>query len=280
MRDMEPWIERGISDEVYHAHSFIGSTTAKIGTDNPELLGWALEGRHKTEDKPFFVAGRLLHTAVLEPKRFQQLTVSEGPINPKTGKAYGRGTEKFKKWEEENPDLTYVEEWIRESMFSMPDEVRKILKAGEGEVSFFYGDGDCGVKCRTDWINEKKKHFYDLKSIAITGGSLEHAIERVIRDRGYWFSLAWYKWVLKKVTGDDYAGTLIFAEKGPPYRWRIVDLDVDYQQHGALEVERVMEMLEAWWDGKPVCEDVSDIYYYAECPHYLLNEQEDDEEDI
>lgn len=263
-----------ITDTEYHARPEIGSTTAKLGIDNAPLLSLALQGRYHVADKPCFVAGRLLHMAVLEPMRFCNMVRVDGPINPRTEKPYARDTQKFQQWKDENPDVTMVERWIYDAIEAMPPSVREIFSEGTGEESHFATMHGVSAKCRTDW--KRGLNFHDLKSISTQGAPIEIAIDRAIRTRAYWFSLAWYRHVLAADTGQSFAGGLIFCEKEPPHRWRIVDLDFDYLRLGDREVERVCRLIKRFNDAPPehrariLDEDPEELYHQSACPEYLL----------
>ena len=277
-------IKQNLSDIEYHASPAIGSTTAKIGIDNEPLLAMALLGKYKQEDKAHFVSGRLAHMAVLEPARFNELVIADGPINERTGNPYGRDTLKFQVWKDQNPDVTMVDKWIYDSLETMPVSVRNIFSHGAAEESYFHGNGKYEIKCRPDWTHHDKAHFYDLKTIATKGGNIERAIDRQISNLKYWFSLAWYRHVIELVTGKRYTHSFIFVEKEPPHRWRIVDIDFDYIALGGEEVKRVMRILDRFYDcaieqRQTVLRDAEeDIYHQSQCPSYLLwDESEGDE---
>ena len=271
---------KNLPDTAYHAHPAVGSTTAKIGLDNEPLLAMALLGQYKMEDKAHFVSGRLAHAAVLEPDRFAQLVVANGPINEKTGKPYGRDTKAFQLWQVENPTLTVVDEWILASLKTMPLSVRNILSHGEAEESYFLDRNGYSIKCRPDWTHHDKLHFYDLKTITTKGGNIERAIDKQIANLKYWFSLAWYKNIIREITGSVYTHSFIFVEKDPPYRWRIVDMDFDYIEHGKAEVQRVLKILDRFYAcsenqrANVLAEADEDCYYQSQCPPYLLFEEE------
>src|SRR6056297_523265 len=272
----KPMTVKQMTDTEYHADPAIGSTTAKLGLTNTPLLSLALQGRYRMEDKPCFVAGRLLHMAVLEHERFQKLVTAEGPINPRTGGPYGRSTKAFQEWQEQHPKITVIDPWIYDAIGTMPGPVKDILKSGQGEESHFSTINGIAAKCRADWINHDIRRFWDLKSISTQGEPMEVSIDRAIRNRSYWFSLAWYKAVLKESTGRPYTCSLIFTEKEPPNRWRVVDVDFEYEQLGDREVVRVCSLIRAFNDAKGdarrsvLDEDDDDIYYQSACPEYLL----------
>ena len=272
-------IDPNMTSDAYRANPAIGSTTAVLGVDNPMLLRAAIEGRYKVADRPCFIQGRLLHELVLEPAAFHariKTETSDIPMltNPKTGEHYGRGTKKFDEWQALCPGVTYVEPWIIDCANAMPPQVRQIFAEGEGEASVFAKICGCPAKCRPDWIiwEGDNAGFWDLKSISTQGQTMERAIDRAIAGRKYWFTTEWYRRVLLEETDRYYPFRLIFAEKEMPHRWRIVDLDFDYECKGKSEVVRVAKAIAAM----QLDEDPDDIEYQATAPHYLIEEETDD----
>ena len=78
----------------------------------------------KGEETEAMALGSAVHMLALEPERFEQeYDIHEGPINPKTGRSYGRDTKAFEEW------LAAVDpssKWIMRDEF---DEVKKIATA-------------------------------------------------------------------------------------------------------------------------------------------------------
>ena len=70
-------------------------------------------------------------------------------------------------------------------------------------------------------------HIYDLKTIDDI-----NRIERHIYTMKYWFTSGWYRNVIERATGHSHDHTFIFAEKKPPFRWRIVNLDKEDMNYG------------------------------------------------
>ena len=271
MLPMHPCIYPDLSDTEYHTDPAIGSTTAVVGLDNEPLLLARLRGEVVTEDKPCFVSGRLMHMAVLEPDRFRELVVSEGPINPRTNAPYERGTKAFARWQEANPHLTMVDPWIHAAIKAMPAPVRGIFALdGTAEASVFLERNGARYKCRPDWWLFESNTFFDLKSISTGGGSIERAIDKAIRARSYWFTIAWYRAVIFHALGLIHGCKLIFVEKEPPHRWRIVDLDFDYLALGDEKVCQMMDKIERGNLG----ETADDIFYQSAAPQYLIESEE------
>ena len=265
---------KNLPEQEYHADPAIGSTTAKLMLDSPRLFMDAIEGIHTVEDKGHFQIGRLIHMMVLEPDRYKQCIVTEGPVNTKTGKPYGRDTNAFAVWQEQNPEKTVVEPWIHMAISRMPREVAELFEQdGESELSFFTEIHGTRVKCRADRFPKSGPYFYDLKTIAGGKGNIERAIDNEIKNRKYWFSGGWYRSVIKEVTQEWRTPRFVFAEKALPFRWIITDLDIGYMTLADAETDRVLHEIRereesgSWSD--------YDIHHTSEAPSYLIDEEED-----
>ena len=214
-------ISTTLDNETYHAHKALGSTTAKLVLTSRQLLKDAIDGIYSLGHKPCFDIGTVSHTMVLEPDEFAKLFTSEGPINPKTGNMYGRGTKAFLEWQEQNPGLTVVEPFLWRMLERMPQELREVFALpGIAESSVIVDNDGWQAKCRPDWLCDTV--IYDYKTI----DNIDN-IHKQTDNLHYDFSAEWYKDVMKMETGKTHTHELIFAEKKPPHRWRILKPDLE-----------------------------------------------------
>lgn len=220
--------------DAYHKSKEIGSTTAKTFLTSPRLFKDRIDGIDIVEDRPHFQIGRAAHLMVLEPDRFAEQVTTKGPINAKTGRPFGRDTIAFAEWQAANPGITVIEPWLYLALERMPGQVCDLIRGGRGEVSV-YAPTALGfdVKARPDYLLPGV--IVDLKTIDNVD-----QIGRSIARFKYWFSLAWYRMVLKEETGADHKFRLVFMEKKAPYRWRIVDLTPDYIAWADQQVDDTM----------------------------------------
>lgn len=267
-------IINNMPDTEYHAHPYIGSTTAKLALRSPQLFVDAITGVYKRKDSPALKVGRLAHMAVLEPDRFANQVRDVGPINPKTGAAYGRDTKAWQEWEAANPGVIVVEPWIRYGMDRMPDDVADLFReGGHAEQSVFR---DCpalggGIKCRPDY--RIGKMMVDLKTTLDVD-----RCERDIARFQYWFSHAWYRQVMRDETGETHFFSFVFMEKNTPYRWRIVDMDPDYAMYADDQVRRAMDIIaEGVATGRWL--DPAEVRIIASRPDYLDDSTDSDDEE-
>ena len=225
-----------MSMQDYHAHQAIGASTAKLALKSMQLFDDARRGIYTQPDRPHFAIGTLVHMMVLEPEKFARLVTTLGPINPATGKMYGRDTAKFAVWQAENPGVIVVEQWIYLMLARMPVEVKELLRGTVSELSVFAELNGLPVKCRPDAL--KSGVIIDLKTCMDVDN-----IERDVAKLKYWFTAAWYRAVMRAATGRRHMHRFVFVEKSPPYRWRIVDLDAGYNMHGDSAVNAVVDSI-------------------------------------
>lgn len=230
-------------DTMYHADPHIGSTDAKLWLDSPQLFADQRNGLRQKKDTAALSFGRHAHMFFTDNAQFCA-RASEGPINEKTGKPYGQDSKAFAEWQAANPDAMVVPAQDAETLAlmrsRMPSVVRSIFdQPADAEASVYQHIAGVAVKCRPDWWTGSC--LYDLKTI----GNIADAEKHISRYR-YWFSHAWYRMIVKAETGKSLPFRFIFAEKNPPYRWRIVDIDADWIGYADATVDRVLgEIAEA-----------------------------------
>lgn len=226
------------TDTVYHLNPAIGSTTAKLWLESPQLFKDELDGIRQRKDSRAFQFGRAAHARFTDPELFASI-VSDGPLNPKTSKPYGAESLAYQEWSAANPGVIVLGQRDRADLDMMdqrmPLAVREILTdtLGEPESSYYQTLAGVAVKCRPDWIS--KGVIYDIKTI----GNMADAEKHISRYK-YWFSHAWYRMVVKAETGRSMPFRFLFAEKSPPYRWRIIDIDADWIGYADATVDRVL----------------------------------------
>lgn len=237
-------IINGQSDTVYHANPAIGSTDAKLWLESPQLFKDQIDGIRPRKDSRAFQFGRAAHAYFTDRPLFDRI-VSTGPLNEKTGKPYGAETKAFTDWSAANPGLVILGQRdfadLERMADRMPAQVREILAIPDAvaEASIYKDLAGVAVKCRPDWMTDRC--VYDIKTI----GNMADAEKHVSRYK-YWFSHAWYRMIIKAETGQSLPFRFIFAEKSPPYRWRIIDIDADWIGYADATVDRVLgEIAEA-----------------------------------
>lgn len=237
----------------YLANPGIGSHLAAEMLDSPRLFRDRQTGMAPIPDRPCFQIGRMVHMAVLEPERYAATTKSRGPINAKTGKAYGRDTSAWAEWQAENPDVLVPEPWLPLAIERMPAEVRDALRCTRREVSI-YAKHSSGitVKARADALAPGV--IRDLKTIA----DINEA-DRQMAKLNYWFQAGWYAAVHQLALGGmPPEFEFIFMETSAPHRWRILPMDPDALDYAVDKAHQVMDQIgnrtaaDDWNDDVPI----------------------------
>jgi hypothetical protein len=252
----------------YLSAPHVGSSHAKLALKSRQLFRDYETGVYKIAERSHHSIGRLVHMMVLEPERFAKQTVAHGPINERTGQPYGRDTQAFLKWQAENPNVTVVDHWVLTMLSRMPSSLRDLFAAGVCEQSVYQEVSRLLVKCRNDHLNGNI--ITDLK----TCDDVDRA-DRDIAKWQYWFQAGWYKMVNKLETGREYQFQWVFAEKNPPYRWRLVKMDVDYQLYSDNVVDdTIAKILTARDSG--TWEDDGELEVMASRPDYLTDDTDEE----
>ncbi len=184
----------------------------------PALFHGKTSGEIADEDRPAYIIGRAAHTLILEGlDAFNEEYVVGEPVNPQTGKAYGKNTQAYQSWAEtqNKPVLSPADfEFIRRLQVAVWTHVEagNLLQDGiaEGVVRTEY----CGVPCqiRMDFFTEPHG-IIDLK----TCDNLDY-FEADARRFQYVHQAAFYCAVLRKATGRSCRFRFIAVEKHEPFR--------------------------------------------------------------
>lgn len=298
---IEPTIH-GLSNEDYHNSepykSYLSSTALKWYLKSPKHYRYMVD--NPTEEKSDALRfGSLFHDLMewcsieedgdrdgqIRSWAHCNLAVFKPPINKSTGKAYGATSnpykEAYKEFEEVHCLYSVVSQEEYDTLIAMgnslilnsgstSEQVRKLLKWGKPEVSFFYEFTEATekgeevpikVKVRPDLLTNYK--IVDWKTVG-TDDLSEDSINRIILKYGYHISAAMYQWVVWKITGVWRDFYLVLVSKVPPYDCVIVNMcavlvDIYREKHygygycdegdgiivpgcGAMEFKRLLDL--------------------------------------
>ena len=159
----------------------------------------------------------------------KQYHIFDAPLNEKTGKPYGRETQKYiaalEAAKVEHPDWEFVSEdrvGIVKSMVTelltncgeTSKQVNTLLKQGQTEVSHFVEYEGCKFKFRPDL--ETKKKIVDWKTTTLDNLH-PAAIAKAITKFGYGISAAFYQFFEHEQSGVWKDFYWVFQQKTPPY---------------------------------------------------------------
>ena len=212
----------------YHRQARNNLSSHQLGTFRrcPAEFRMKCIGDIAEKDSAAYAVGRALHTLCLEgADALAANYLVGGPVNPKTGKTYGRDTQKFSAWVDEQGGGEYVSPEELETIEAMTAAVRghdfasKLLEHGRAEGVL--RANMCGFACqvRCDWFSPEWG-LIDLK----TCKNLDW-FENDFRIFGYGHQLAFYRQVIREACGTTPEAYVIAVEKsGPPYRvgvWKV-----------------------------------------------------------
>lgn len=252
----------------YLANPAIGASSAALILDSPRLFGDERAGLYHRSGTKATDFGTAFHARILQPETFVPM-LSEGPINEKTGRCYGRDSKAWADWAGANPGKVVLTSEESDTMLlmeeRMPAEVGAILRSSTArhEVSVYQTMDGVAAKCRPDSLDNDT--ITDLKTVEHIDG-----IRRAFRVYHYWFSQAWYRRMLWLETGRKHAHRFIFAEKSPPYRWRIVTVTDEVREESDMQVRGVLSAIASgqrsneWPDLGPITQEIT----WPDCGHY------------
>lgn len=187
------------------------------------------------------LVGRAFHCLVLEGQEiFDGQFAVGGPLNPRTGKPYGRTTETYKQWlEHEGKDAIDDEtaallSRMQVGLMSSPHAM-ELLSSGFGESTVLGTIGNVPCQSRIDWVHWRgdpcSAAIVDLK----TCGDLDE-FESASILYGYHQQLAFYRLVVESSSGHVLPCMLIGIEKRSPNRCGVWRIDESLLDQAAQEV--------------------------------------------
>ncbi len=199
------------------------------------------------EETASFLVGRAGHTLILEGgDAFEETYAVGGPVNPKTGKCYGRDTKAFKDWADDlgKPVITDEQYSLITSMAIAVREhpiARELLRPGDGlperTVRVQYRGRAC--QGRIDWFHPRAG-IVDLK----TCDDLSW-FEQDARRFEYSHQLAFYRELVRIASGQTFSVIIVAVEKKQPYRCGVWTVDDALLEIARGDNEAAMGMLAA-----------------------------------
>jgi exodeoxyribonuclease VIII len=245
----------------YHANAAIGSGDIRRMIRSARLYADGIDGLCERESDALKL-GIAAHMALLEPDRFA-VEYAVKPAGMSFAKKDGIA------WRAAQGGKAIIaaddEMHLRYMRDRMPAEVAAIFGLCRKEATVRTEIDGLAVQCRPDLWNIEAGAFYDLKTIP----SLE-GITRAVWEHMLYVQVPWYARLIERETGRPIkVARLIFVEKEPPYRWRIVELDSDYMELGSQAIDDALAQIHArmrsgCWD------DAADLNALVRIPEWKL----------
>lgn len=266
----------GLSNEQYHygeeEWQYLSSSQLKWYLRSPKFFKHNID--NPTEEKSDALRfGSLFHDCMaalaeggLLDDVIDAIVAFEPPINEKTGQPYGNTTKVYKEaYDAFTTNLNGVlsataeeKELVSAMLYSLvhdsgatSEQVRKLLKWGKPEVSFFYETEDgIKLKVRPDLLTRRK--IIDWKT-STSDDLSEDAINRTILKYGYHISAAMYQYVVHEITGKWLDFILVIVSKVAPHDCVMIDMcnygyryfadaDIVSMGPGAMEFKRLLDL--------------------------------------
>ena len=271
----------------YHENSAIGSTDLRAFLKSPKLFDDIRRGLVKRETRAMQF-GTCSHMSLLEPSRFAKSVHIEPETYPADLKGGGTEPRKWtyaanycKAWRADIEKIGGIvmspEDHHRLSCMHerCPPAIAEILRRSKCEVTVRHTMNGLMCQARVDaWDTMEGKH-YDLKTIA----SMEK-VDSEIWKRGYHIQDRFYSRLIRAEDSQQRqkGSALIFVETAAPFRWKVVELDADYQALADRDIDEALSGIAArnrsgCWD------DPDPVFEVASPPEFLANTLDEDDED-
>lgn len=280
----------GLSNDLYHNaepyNEWMSSTSIKDYMISPKFAKYKKEHPQDfTISNEASEKGSLYHAYMEsmvnygdESHWLDEYFVFEAPVNERTGKAYGRDSQKFieafeqakidndGKFPISQQDVDLVKlmaDQLLNHCRETSRQVRTIIKQGKAEISHFVEYKGCKFKYRPDV--ETKKKIVDWKTVAVDDLH-EDTIIKIINKFHYGISAAFYQFFEHEQSGVWKDFYWVFQQKSPPfdavlvcasnwgYHWdgRIVSMGQSALEFDKLKEQHIYCQTNNDWDGAQV----------------------------
>ena len=210
----------------------------------------------KQEETDAMRLGSAVHMLALEPEKFdERYAILEGPINPSTGKPFGRDSKKFSDWLEgakaAEPRVVLLAEEFQSSLEiakafqshpeilrMMASTVEKIYERGFELSYILEGEDPIKLKCKPDCVIPSEGLIIDLKT---TSDPNPDAWKWSAEDFGYHRQAAIYLEAMQSLYGKQFRFLFGVVRSKPPYEVGVYELSQRSIDRGWSEVTALIE---------------------------------------
>ena len=241
-------------EEQYHARSKTGEMLSSHMLQRFSFMPykyWAtISGLYQEPDKAEYAFGRAAHKLILEGQEAfdAAYTVSDGPINERTGKPYGKDSKVYQDWLS-----CQTGEVITAADYDIIDAMRKSVASHKGISKLLEGDGEaeCVARAAIDGVDCQIRLDYFDPQVGIIDLKTCRDItffESDMRAFGYCYQMAFYRAVLRQVTGRDFPVYMIAVDKTDFHvagYWLIPSAELEVAERvNAASIKRLKECRE------------------------------------
>lgn len=240
----------------YHEIRALSNSSLSVLKRSPtEFHKRFITGEMKGVETDAMLLGSAVHMLALEPERFDfEYRIESGPINPQTGKPFGRDTKKFEAWLDEARKIDSRKVLVREEFansmaiaqaFQSHPTIAAIMasraeKLFESEYSMEYeiGDGKADLKCKIDFVCPAERLIVDLKT---TSDPSPYAWSWSAEDYGYHRQAAIYSDAMEAKYGGDFRFLFGVVRSKEPYEAAVYELDAESINRGSEEYSSLIK---------------------------------------
>jgi len=240
-----------VEDDYYHQCEAMSQTRLKRILTSAKLFHY--RETHPEEPTPAMKFGTMVHRALLEPERFNQIYVEGPDVKSKNSK-------RWKDFVESMPDNEVLKpsemEEVREIVKSVKshDLAMSYLSDGLKEVSGYGTLAGRKVRCRADNILPERKIITDFKT---TGDCSPRKFTAHAYDMGYFIQAPWYLDIYSQIFGFKFEKfVFVSVDKTPPYDIQVYVAEMDFLKRGRADYMLALSILEECektdqWPGYP-----------------------------
>lgn len=240
----------------YHSIKLLSNSSLSVLKRSPdEFYKRFITGEIKGVETDAMLLGTAVHMLALEPERFDaQYVVIDGPINPQTGKSYGRDTKKFTQWLYAEMQQQTRKVLIREEFASslaiakafqshptiaaiMASRAEKLFESEHG-LQFGTDDQTVDLKCKIDFVCPDERVIIDLKT---SSDPSPYAWSWSAEEYGYHRQAAIYSDAMCAKYGEPFRFLFGVVRSKEPYEAAVYELDAESINRGRSEYEALIE---------------------------------------
>ena len=220
----------------YRAIDALGSTDIKVLLENPYLF----KNGVKKEPTDNLILGSVIHTLILEPQKLDDEYIKMPELNLRTN------ADKAVKAELEAEAKATNKTLVKSEIFNQAQavteafnktELRKLLKKGEAEASFFGEIEGVKVKARPDFLIPDQKILIDFKTTSTLGGASADGFAKMVANFSYYIQASLYLEITEYKQF-----YFIVLETTEPYMVGCYKLDSEALEFGKSEIRRAIEI--------------------------------------